>query len=119
MAIRKSEDRRVGGDPEKLLTLEETAKRLDIPPDDVEAMIRSGKLPAFHLAGSLLRIRLKDVEVVKSALSHVPDAPSSGFHRQVSKSRPLDRLWDFLYFNDFYLISILIILTLLAVILIL
>lgn len=119
MAIRESENRRVGGDPEKLLTLEEAAKRLDIPPDDVEAMVRSGKLPAFHLGGSLLRIRLKDIEGVKSALSRVPDSLSSWRAPPPSKSRALDRLWDFLYFNDFYLISILIILTLLAVILIL
>ncbi|MBI3318838.1 MAG: helix-turn-helix domain-containing protein [Candidatus Omnitrophica bacterium] len=99
MAVRQSEDRRLGGGPEKLLTLEEAAQRLGVPADDVEAMVRSGKLPSFRLGGSLLRVRLKDVELMKSS--------SSGWERFV----------DFLYFNDFYLVAVLIALTLLAVIL--
>ena len=101
----------MGGNPEKLLTLEEAARHLDVPPDDVEALIRSGKLPAFHLGGSFLRIRLKDVEAAKIAF---PRAVRTSHDR---RSRHTDRLSDFLYFNDFYLISILIILILLAVIL--
>lgn len=107
MAVRESENRRVGGSPEKLLTLEEAARRLGIPADDVEAMVKSGRLSAFRLGGSLLRLRLQDVEAVGQRQK--PKAAPSPV--------PQDRLLDFLYYNDFYLISILVILTLLALIL--
>ena len=104
MAVRESENRRVGGGPEKLLTLEEAARRLGIPADDVEAMVKNGKLQAFRLGGALLRFRLQDVEAVRQK----PKRPPSPV--------PQDRLLDFLYYNDFYLIALLVILTLLALI---
>jgi len=52
----------VGGEPEKLLTLQEAARRLGLPADDVGVMIREGSLPSFRLAGNLLRLKLRDVE---------------------------------------------------------
>jgi len=97
----------VGGGPEKLLTLEEAARRLGIPADDVEAMVKNGRIPAFRLGGSLLRLRLQDVEAARQKPKATP-APV-----------PQDRLLDFLYYNDFYLIALLVILTLLALIFIL
>ena len=121
MAVRPDEDRRVGGDPEKLLTLEEAARRLGLKPDDVEQMIQHGRLEAFRLGGHLLRVRLGDVE-------RLAGTTSAGRHqssRSVGVARRghtgLRRLWDhvldFFYFNDFYLVALLILLTLLAVIL--
>lgn len=107
MAVRESENRRVGGGPEKLLTLEEAARRLGIPADDVEAWVKNGRIPAFRLGGSLLRLRLQDVEAVRQRQK--PKATPSPV--------PQDRLLDFLYYNDFYLIALLAILTLLALIL--
>ena len=106
MAVRESENRRVGGGPEKLLTLEEAARRLGLPADDVEAMLRSGELPSFRLGGSLLRVQLKDVEALRNRGK-----------KTVAPASARDRWSDFLYFNDFYLIAILVILTLLALIL--
>ena len=110
MAVRESENRRVGGGPEKLLTLEEASRRLGIPADDVEAMVRSGKLPAFRLGGSLLRIRFRDLQTVRPALADRPPKV-----QPVSSGK--DRWSDFFYFNDFYLVAFLVILTLLALIL--
>ena len=109
MAVRESENRRVGSGPEKLLTLEEASRQLGIPPDDVEAMVRSGKLPAFRLGGSLLRIRFRDLQAVRPALADRPKV------QPVSSGK--DRWSDFFYFNDFYLVAFLVILTLLALIL--
>lgn len=103
MEVGEGQGRRVGGGPEKLITLEEAARRLGVPADDVEAMIREGKLASFRLGGNLLRLRLGDVE---TARRRVPRA-SAGL---------LDRVRDFFYFNDFYLIAFLIFLTLLAII---
>ena len=58
MAVREDQNRRVDRNPEKLLTLEQAARRLGLPADDVEVMIRSGRLPSFRLGGALLRVLL-------------------------------------------------------------
>ncbi len=107
MAVREGEDRRVDRGSEKLLTLEEAARRLSLPADDVEALIRKGRLPAFRLGGSLLRLSLKDVEAFRLTIHD----PPSTIHRSF-----WDRLFDFFAFNDFYLIALLVILVLLALI---
>ncbi len=121
MAVRESEDRRLGGQPEKLVTLEEAARRLGVPADDVEAMIRSGRLKAFRLGGNLLRVRLRDLEEIQTqtkpqAVRKTEPSRPAASSRAPSASPGEDRLLDFLYFNDFYLVAILIILTLLAII---
>ncbi len=127
MEIRKAEDRRVGGRSEKLLTLEEAARHLGIPPDDVEGLIRTGRLPSFRLGGSLLRLRLSDVEALRKQ-EEEPFALSrpSSFDKLRTNGRvegrsqhpvtPWDRIRDFFYFNDFYLIAFLIVLVLVAII---
>ena len=97
----------MGGEPEKLLTLQEAARRLSLPADDVEVMIREGRLPSFRLAGNLLRLKLQDVETLR--LKRQRSRPGS--------PRLLERISDFFYFNDFYLLVFLILLTLLAIIL--
>ena len=118
MAVREDKDRRMGGGSEKLLTLEEAARRLNCAPDDVEAMIQRGRLQGFRLGGSFLRVREKDVEAIgvrtqPSWPGEIAPVPS------VSRSSFQDRLLDFFYYNDFYLLAALIILILIAVILIL
>jgi len=97
----------VGGEPEKLLTLQEAARRLGLPADDVEVMIREGRLPSFRLAGNLLRLKLRDVETLRLERQR----------RRPRRSKFLERISDFFYFNDFYLLAFLILLTLLAIIL--
>ena len=118
MAVRESENRRVGRNPEKLLTLQEAARQLGIPADDVEALVRAGKLPAFRLGGSLLRVRFQDIQAIQSSLSnrpHISDPQAS--NPELMDSHPQrDRWLDFFYYNDFYLIAFLVILTLLALI---
>lgn len=111
MEVRAGQGRRVGGGPEKLVTLEEAARLLKVPADDVEQMIREGRLPSFRLGGNLLRLRLCDVEALAQARAGKgkPARPGTG-------SGLLDRVRDFFYFNDFYLIAFLLLLTLLAVI---
>lgn len=115
MAVRTGEDQRVGGGPEKLLTLEEAARRLHLPADDVEAMIRQGGLASFRLGGTLLRVRARDID----ALQHKRLFPARAGHRSAVGGRPgtfWERLVDFFYFNDFYIVLLLLLLTLLTII---
>ncbi len=107
MAVREEQTRRVGGEPEKLLTLEEAARRLGVSTDGVEELILQGKLSSFRLAGNLLRFRLRDVETLRLESARLRSRPPRFF----------ERASDFFYFNDFYLLAFLILLTLLAIIL--
>lgn len=114
MAVRSSEDRRVGGQPEKLLTLEEAARRLRLPADDVEAMIRQGKLSSFRLGGVHLRVRLQDIEALQT--DRPADLRPSRMRRRDGTTL-WERVIDFFYFNDFYIVVLVLLLTLLAIIL--
>jgi excisionase family DNA binding protein len=102
VAVRTGKDRRVGGGSEKLLTLEEAARRLHLPADDVEAMIRRGGLSSFRLGGTLLRVRAGDIDALQRECR-----PQGTFW---------ERLVDFFYFNDFYILLLLLLLTLLTII---
>ena len=106
MAVREVQSGRVGGHPEKLLTLEEAARRLGLPAEGIEELILQGKLPSFRLAGNLLRFRLRDVETLRLDRQK----------RRLRRPSPLERIYDFFYFNNFYLIAFLILLTLVAII---
>lgn len=113
MAVREDQDRRVDLHSEKLLTLEEAARRLGIPADDLEAVIQERKIPAFRLGGHLLRVRWQDVEGLRASSTPAAPIPTPAGVRS-----PLwERVREFLYFNDFYLVTFLILLTLLAIIL--
>ena len=106
MAVREVQSGRVGGHPEKLLTVEEAARRLGLPTEGIEELILQGKLPSFRLAGNLLRFRLRDVETLRL------DRQKRGSRRPSL----FEWIYDFFYFNNFYLIAFLILLTLLAII---
>ena len=107
MAVREGQDRQLGRRSKKFVTLEEAARRLDLPADDVEAMIRSGSLHAYRIGGHLVRLRLEDVEAIR--LQQTDPSPDSSMEQ--------DRLTEFLYFNGFYVVAVLVVLTLIAVIL--
>ena len=109
MAVREVQSGRVGGHQEKLLTPEETARRLGLKTEEVEDLILAGKLPSFRLAGNLLRFRLQDVERI--CLQRQP-----GKRPRRAASSLIERVSDFFYFNSFYLIAFLILLTLVAII---
>ncbi len=107
MAVRESQDRQLGGYSKKFVTLEEAARRLNLPADDVEAMIRSGALQVFRIGGHLVRLRLEDVQAI-------PLLQEGG---KVSPVSEHDRLAEFFYFKGFYVVAFLVVLTLIALIL--
>ena len=122
MAVREGENRQLGSQSEKLLTLEEAAKRLDLPADDVESMVRSGKLSSFRLGGNILRLKSSDVEAARAELARLKTVSETAAVKPVlaressAPAGPVDRFADFLYYNDFYIVGLLIILTLVAII---
>ena len=98
---------------EKLLTLKEAAKLLSIPPEEVEKWVREGRLPAFQIGGEFLRFRRQEIERFKRERIQPPDLSRVPPREKTEVPYGfLDSVKDFFYFNDFYLIGLL--LTLLA-----
>lgn len=108
---------------EKLLTIREVAAILGVSEKEVMDYAESGLMPAYKVGGAYLRFKHKEVEHFRKSrkaaagkLNH-PDSqgwaqagPESGEHAF------LDRVIDFFYFNDFYILSFVLIALLLLVI---
>lgn len=93
---------------EKLITLREAARLLSIPPEEVEKWVREGRLPAFQIGGEFLRFRREEIERFKRERIQLPQqeippqTEGRGEHYGF-----VDGIKDFFYFNDFYLICLL------------
>jgi excisionase family DNA binding protein len=91
-----------------MLTVEEVKNFLDVTQEDLEKYLKNGKLRAYKIGGTYIRFRKEEVLNLRSEL--LPKrtkaaAPSLG-----------SRLSDFWLFNNFYIISILVVIGLIFVI---
>lgn len=84
--------------PEKLLTAEEAAGLLGISEEEIKKMVEKGELPAYKVGGRFLRFRREQVEAIGNGIRAKP------FERTPAHPA-VDKFLDFLYFNDFYIIS--------------
>ncbi|MBN1586203.1 MAG: helix-turn-helix domain-containing protein [Candidatus Omnitrophica bacterium] len=111
----------------KLLTEEEAAALLEIGVAQLRAMVEEGKLPAYQIGGTFLRFRRDQVEALKEPSEPQGETSEEGavdsdvFGSEDSEAQPnqstlLDRVLDLVYFNDFYLVSVVLILALLCII---
>jgi len=92
---------------EKLLTIREVAKFLGITEKDIIDLAEAGTIPAYKVGGVYLRFKREQVEEYKKQ--------NKIGHAQ-AKASFADAVADFLYFNDFYLLSALIIIGLLYIV---
>lgn len=88
---------------EKLWTSSEVARFLGIQEEDIEQLVREGLLTGYQLGGRFLRFRPSQVEAVKGTL-HTP-SQADRRHGRRSGLVWAERLREFLYFYDFYLVS--------------
>jgi excisionase family DNA binding protein len=117
--------------PDKLLTLKELAEYINIPEKDVGRLVDTGVIPAYKIGGSFIRFRKEQIDAIRDEITARSGDVLSAVDRPVFAKRvrprdqeerePLkDTLWDsvsdFFYFNDFYIVSALIISLLLYVI---
>jgi excisionase family DNA binding protein len=96
---------------DKLLTIREASLILGISEQEVIDLAESSKLPAYKVGGVYLRFKREQLEEFKKAhklLSHTEIASH--------KSSFKDKVVDFLYFYDFYILTILIIILMLVII---
>ena len=130
--------------PEKLMTIEEVAAYLRMPEEEVKRLVDEGELPAYQIGGTFLRFRREQIDAVRSEISEfekptpertkiVKDArgkiphPYSDLERDIKRKEPIvrqydytfaERVKDFFYFNDFYVLSVVLIALLLYIIIV-
>lgn len=97
---------------EKLLTVREVASILSISEKEVVELAESGALPAYKIGGVYLRFKKEQIASFRKS-AHPKAAPKV----VVLKEYPLkDKISDFIYFNDFYILAVLLIILLLFII---
>jgi len=98
---------------EKLLTVRDASIILGISEKEVVDLAEKGAIPAYKIGGVYLRFKKEQIQAFKKSTK----PPSFKSQTQANKDYPLkDRISDFFYFNDFYILAILIIILLLAII---
>lgn len=94
---------------EKLITVREVSQILGILERDVIELARKKAIPSYHVGGEFLRFPRDEVH-------HLKDKIQKQFNI-LSETPPLrENIYNFFYFNDFFIISFLIAAILLGVI---
>jgi len=97
---------------EKLLTVRDTSIILGMSEKEVLDLAENGTLPAYKVGGVYLRFKKEQIqEFLKSDRQPVSKTVLPEREYPVA-----DKVSDFFYFNDFYLLAALIILVLLVII---
>jgi excisionase family DNA binding protein len=106
--------------PEKMLTLRELSDHLGVGEDKVIALVDEGVIIAYRIGGELLRFRKDQIDAIRSEIeTRLKEAGKQEVSESRKKARerlkalsegeivdtPQDRIADFLYFNDFYILS--------------
>ncbi len=94
---------------EKLLTTREVSRILGIPEGEIINLSGSKLIPHFKVGGKFLRFRREDIVKIKPAIK-------KKYHLPLENNQRAEKIKDFLYFNDFYIISSAIILVLIWII---
>lgn len=100
--------------PEKLLTMQELSYYLGISEEKISSLVAEGVISGYHIGGELLRFRKEQIDAIKSEIeSKVADEDrlsATDFHHRIKRGALSDntlgdRIADFIYFNDFYILS--------------
>jgi len=120
---------------EKLLSIREVADHLKISEEEVKRLVDIGEIPAYRIGGTFLRFRKEQIDAIKNEIDEVEekepehakpvlDARGKPTHhlteleREIKKREPAvrqydysfsEKIRDFIYFNDFYILSFIVI----------
>jgi excisionase family DNA binding protein len=92
-----SEGKRETGMMKKFLTDKEASEYIGISQGELANLVKDGRIMSYKIGGVYTRFRVEDLDMYRDKLSN----------RSVPKpvSTVSDRIKDFIYFNDFYIVS--------------
>lgn len=96
---------------EKLLTIRDVSLLLGISEKEVIDLAESQSIPAYRIGGVYLRFKRQQIEDFKKKIK-----PLGQKNKIPGKDSFTSSVSDFFYFNDFYILSALIVLILLVII---
>ncbi len=94
---------------EQFITVRETAQVLGVSEKKIMDMIESQKLQAYRIADQFLRLKKSEVLAIRNSGNVVNENVKFEYTSS-------ERVFDFFYFNDFYIFSLILIIVLLGVI---
>jgi len=109
---------------EKLLTIKEISSYLNMSEGQIRKLVDEGVMPAYRIGGSFLRFRKEQIDAIKDEIAQIslmplkyklPEKKDDGKMTpetcyvakqdiEESKESISDVIYDFFYFNDFYII---------------
>lgn len=95
----------------RFLNIKEAASILDSSEEEIRELIDKKELKVYKIAGQIIRFKEEDLINLKSKLKS-----SKVFKEEESEYTFTEKLVDFLYFNDFYILAVLLIFLILAII---
>jgi len=122
--------------PEKLFNIREVAEYLKLSEEEVKRLVDIGEIPAYKIGDTFLRFRKEQLDAVRSEISAIekegperakapvldgegrPAHPYTELEEDIKRREPLARQYDytmaerakdFFYFNDFYILSFIIV----------
>jgi len=127
---------------EKLLTIKEVAAQLRISEEEVKRLVDAAEIPAYKIGGTFLRFRKEQIDAIRSEISEIekkepeyakpnldrkgkPTHTYTDMEKDIKRKEPVTRQYDytavekmrdFFYFNDFYILAFIIIIILLYMI---
>ena len=96
---------------EKLLTVREVSTLLGINERDVLDLAESGVMPAYKVGGVYIRFKKEQVDDYRKKQPHKTKKLEAN-----EKSGAKDKIRDFFYFNDFYILAAVLILMLVFIV---
>lgn len=94
---------------EKLITVRETSQILGVSEKDVIELAKKGKVPSYFVGKEFLRFPKEEIVKLKDKIQEEFDV----FSEWPSFT---EKIYDFFYFNDFYILSFLVVGILLGII---
>ena len=100
-----------------MLSLEDAATYLGQNPEEVKKLAESGDIESYNIGGVYLRFRKDHLAVFKQKINKDSFLKKNSKVIPVSKPRLVEQIQDFWYFNNFYIISLGVIIALVMIIL--
>lgn len=120
---------------EKLLSIREVADHLKLSEEEVKRLVDIGEIPAYRIGGTFLRFRKEQIDAIKNEINEVeekdpehakpvldergrPTHHLTDLEVEIKRRSPavrqydyssVEKVRDFIYFYDFYILAFIVI----------